>query len=213
MTSLEKAKHILRSSYISFLRATGLRMQVRPVEVSGLPQIREHCSKQGIQIAPEEVQLCLGVLGGRRLLVFGLGRDSRFWRACNGPDTLFLEDSPRWTMRVLSRNPCLEVVNVEYGTSMHDAEEMLELEDELMRGIPEGLKHSEWDAALVDGPKGFGDGPGRMKSIFWASRLVVPGGHVLVHDCDRWVERTYADRYLGGDNLISEVGRMRLYKL
>jgi hypothetical protein len=47
--------------------------------------------------------------------------------------------------------------------------------------------------------------PGRMKSIYTASRLVAAGGHVFVHDCERPAEQAFAARYLGDDRLVVEV--------
>ena len=56
--------------------------------------------------------------------------------------------------------------------------------------------------------------PGRMSSIYMASKMIEKGGYVFVHDCEREVERAYVDRFLKEENLISEVwGRasLRLY--
>ena len=72
---------------------------------------------------------------------------------------------------------------------------------------------------VVDGPAGHDDhekytgreAPGRMKSIYMASRMVAPGGAVFVHDCDRLVEQQYANRYLGSHRIfVSVKGRALL---
>jgi hypothetical protein len=51
-----------------------------------------------------------------------------------------------------------------------------------------------------------------MKSIALASRLAAPGEEAFVHDCDRWVEQQYCDRYLGLENLRGQVGTLRCYR-
>jgi 23S rRNA G2069 N7-methylase RlmK/C1962 C5-methylase RlmI len=70
-----------------------------------------------------------------------------------------------------------------------------------------------WDVIVIDGPAGHDnhekytgrEAPGRMKSIYMASKLVAPGGFVFVHDCDRLVEQQYAARYLGNERAFVSV--------
>jgi glucuronoxylan 4-O-methyltransferase len=78
--------------------------------------------------------------------------------------------------------------------------------------LPVELGSRRWDVILVDGPAGYDDTqPGRMKSIYAASRLVAAGGRVFVHDCDRPAERAFTSRYLGDDRLFVEAkGRATL---
>ncbi len=77
------------------------------------------------------------------------------------------------------------------------------------------IRSTRWDVILVDAPRGFDDEcPGRMKSIYEASRLIKSGGHVFVHDCERVVEREYTDKYFLEGNLVEEVeeiGNLRHY--
>jgi len=72
---------------------------------------------------------------------------------------------------------------------------------------------------VVDGPAGYDnceeytgrEAPGRMKSIYMASKLVAQGGAVFVHDCERLAEQQYAERYLGSHRLfVSVKGRALL---
>jgi hypothetical protein len=66
---------------------------------------------------------------------------------------------------------------------------------------------------VVDAPAGYAnhfeltgrEAPGRMKSIYMASKLVNKGGFVFVHDCDREVERRYATEYLSTERLFVRV--------
>ena len=57
--------------------------------------------------------------------------------------------------------------------------------------------------------------PGRMQSIYMASKLARENGNtdVFVHDCDRQIENAYANRFLGQENLACEVERLRHYRI
>jgi len=46
------------------------------------------------------------------------------------------------------------------------------------------------------------DPPGRMYSIYMASKLVKDGGYVLVHDCCREIEIAFSDKFLKEKNLL-----------
>lgn len=143
---------------------------------------------------------------GGGLLVFGCGNDSVFWERINrGGETVFLEDSPRWQEEIQARLKASPVHLVEYGTRMSDWESLLDRPDRLELALPAPVTSRRWDVVLVDGPAGYPDfeefhgkeAPGRMKSIYAASKLVAPGGCVFVHDCERLIEQRYAARYLG----------------
>ena len=79
--------------------------------------------------------------------------------------------------------------------------------------FPEDIEKKKWDAILIDGPVGWKNtAPGRMKSIFAAGNLRTSSADVFVHDCNRKVEQVYSDRYLGNDNLVRQVGKLRHYR-
>jgi glucuronoxylan 4-O-methyltransferase len=84
--------------------------------------------------------------------------------------------------------------------------------------LPDEVGSREWDIILVDGPRGWRDDqPGRMKSIFAASRLIGRPGDVFVHDCERAVENVYSNKFLGHENLKRQLdgssGLLRHYRL
>ncbi len=147
------------------------------------------------------------------LLVFGVGNDSRLWiRANRGGRTAFIEDSEEWLERARSRDHGIEACLVAYGTRRTQWKKLLKTEERLSLRLPKSIAGTRWDVVLIDAPAGWRDDlPGRMKSIYAASRLARKGGHVFVHDCGRIVEREYADRFLRPENLAEEIGRLRHY--
>lgn len=150
-----------------------------------------------------------------RFLIFGLGNDSLFWSKLNRRGlTVFVEDSPAWLTGVTDKYPHIKAFLVDYETKRTQWETLLESPDTLNMVLPGSISDRAWDVILVDGPEGYDDStPGRMKSIFVASRLAARRGHIFVHDCDRKIEQVYADRFLGKDNLVAEIGLLRHYRI
>ncbi len=171
----------------------------------------------GIQMeAPEILAVFRTVRPPMNLLVFGAGNDSAFWKTANaGGRTVFLEDDPSWFERIRKDHPDLEIHRVTYGTRVDEWRKLMDQPEKLELNLPADIRETAWDIALVDGPQGYApEKPGRMKSIFEASRLVKPGGSVFIHDSEREVEREYGERYLGKGSIVEEVvGRavMRRY--
>jgi len=154
---------------------------------------------------------------GVNLLVFGVGNDSGLWLAANRKGrTLFLEDSVAWLNRVIRQVPDIAVLPVCYGTRRSQWREMLEGEPSALEmNLPEKVWSVAWDVIFVDAPMGFSDiCPGRMKSIYTASILASrrTGTDVILHDCDRELERSYCDRFLSSHPLIREFERTRHYR-
>jgi len=170
-----------------------------------------------IQLAAEELALVATCVRKRRpcrFLVFGVGNDSGLWKLVNrGGRTVFLEDDDEWLGRARASVAGIEAYRVQYGHLRQEWRELLDAPDRLQIKLPGEVAWGSWDVVLVDGPKGYEDvHPGRMESIYAASRLVAPGGRVFVHDCEREVESAYCDRYLGAECLIAEVDKLREYE-
>lgn len=169
-----------------------------------------------IRLSAEEIFYIAGVIKKKapcRLLVFGTGNDSCFWMRLNrGGKTVFIEDDPAWLNRIRKQNPSCSAYLVEYGTRRTQWPDLIEAPERLQMELPEDVRGLHYDCILVDGPHGCEDAnPGRMRSIFEASRLAGAHGDVFVHDCDREVERAYCDRYLGHGILKREIIQLRHY--
>ncbi|MDF1576259.1 MAG: hypothetical protein P1P86_13810 [Bacteroidales bacterium] len=144
-----------------------------------------------------------------RMLVFGLGNDSPFWCEINKHGrTVFLEDFKPWFQNITGRYPEIEAYAVSYPCNITQWKELLDQAHRLTIDLPDTVAGSSWDVILVDGPRGHKyseEIPGRMSSIYMASRLAGKSSYVFVHDAQRTVEKVYAQRYLGQDRLIEQV--------
>jgi hypothetical protein len=159
-----------------------------------------------IQLTVEQISSVIEkVEVSSHLLVFGVGKDTKVWLNAGNKDgrTLFLEDSAEWrdlvALEVSPQFPELDVRLVDYDCNMTEAFTIyMGHEDKLMESFPPYLHGTLWDVILVDAPRGYNDhrNPGRMKSIYWASQLIKPGGHVFVHDIPREIEDQFSRVYL-----------------
>jgi hypothetical protein len=180
-----------------------------------LDEVTEERDRLGIQMLAHEVFfIAKSITPPVNFLVFGLGNDSHFWFNLNRCGrTVFIEDQKEWFSKVRQQNPSLEAYLVEYGTKREQALELIDHPELLAMDLPPVIRNTSWDVILVDGPAGYEDGtPGRMKSIYEASRLIKRSGSIFVHDHERAVETAYGDRYLLPKNLVAETQGLALLR-
>jgi SAM-dependent methyltransferase len=163
----------------------------------------------GVQLEVAELRPIIQAIRakpGGGVLVFGCGNDSPVWESLNaGGVTAFVEDDAEWAAVARARLRSAAVFVTRYGTTRRQWRTMLTQPSVLAMTLPDEIRSRQWDVILVDGPAGYDDDrPGRMKSIYEASRLVAPGGKVFLHDSERPVESAYAARYLRGGRLFLE---------
>jgi Polysaccharide biosynthesis len=173
-----------------------------------LQWIKRERERLGIQMHAHELLLIARAIRPPvNFLVFGIGNDSPFWFDLNRRGrTVFIEDQAEWFDKIQRENPSLEAYLVDYGTKLEQGMELIDHPERLAMDLPPDLRKTAWDVILVDGPAGYDAGtPGRMKSIYEASRLIKPGGRIFVHDQERDIEREYCDRYLSKTNVVAEV--------
>jgi glucuronoxylan 4-O-methyltransferase len=171
-----------------------------------------------IWLLPSELQVIAREVLRRapcRMLVFGAGNDSVFWSALNvGGETVILEDNAEWVRRVAATAPTLDLRFVSYTSRRAEWRRMLGTYADRAMALPGDVRTCAWDVILVDGPRGSDDqSPGRMQSITAAAALIAEGGSILVHDCNRPVERAYCDYYLGSAQLLFRSWRLRHYRI
>jgi hypothetical protein len=181
----------------------------------GFEEVMRERERLGIQRHASEVFFIARTIQPPvNFLVFGLGNDSPFWSNLNRQGrTVFIEDQQEWFNKVTRELPSLEAYLVDYGTKREQGMQLIDHPEKLAMDLPAGIRNTKWDVILVDGPAGYEDGtPGRMKSIYEASRLVKERGSVFVHDHERAVESAYGARYLLQGNLVAETQGLALLR-
>ncbi len=176
----------------------------------------------GILLSTEQLKIIAAIVRRKtpcNFLVFGLGNDSLFWSGLNRDGvTVFIEDNKDWFEKITGRSKAIKAFRIHYDTQRKDWRTFLEDTSLLNTTLPDNVEKEKWDIILVDGPSGWKDHqPGRMKSIFLASRLIGKSGDIFVHDCDREVEDAFCGKFLGKDNLQMEnrsrLGFLRHYRM
>ena len=133
------------------------------------------------------------------VLVFGLGEDSYLWKSANKEGkTIFIENIKSWADRFSDLD--IEIVN--YKTTVLDYPNNLN-ERKLLLDLPEYIKNIKWDIIIIDSPVGHNPpciegqcklcsptnpAPGRMSSIFTASKLVHKNSIIIIDDINREIE-------------------------
>jgi uncharacterized protein (TIGR01627 family) len=174
---------------------------------------------KNIQLSPEQLISIIDTLKPPcNLLVFGVGNDSSLWiKANKDGNTVFIENNIDWLNKVKRINPELKSVLVEYKTVLSKWKDIIDKPKELEMDFNSDdydIRKTKWDVIIVDAPMGYEEAhPGRMQSIYEASRIIKDGGHVFVHDCNRKVEGVYTTKFLLTENLIEEIGNLRHYKI
>jgi uncharacterized protein (TIGR01627 family) len=168
-------------------------------------------NRQG-QMTREEYAYVASFLGNVNFLVFGCGNDSNYWRYSNQHGfTCFLEHHKKWAKGD-------HVYVVEYRTKARDYIKLLERfgngdEACLVMNLPDIVRKTKWDCIFVDSPEGdlgSAKAPGRMQSIYEASRLAGPDTHLFLHDTDRKVEKLYGDVFFGG--VVKSMTKLKHYR-
>lgn len=167
---------------------------------------------EGIQLKMAEIlkiYRAIHTFEACNMLIFGLGNDSPFWRSINGKGrTVFLEDFKPWFEKITEKYPGIEAYQITYPLNITQWKEVLDQEEKLALELPSEITSQSWDVILVDGPRGqkyAPEIPGRMSSIYMASRLVASKGYVFVHDAERSLEKTYAQHFLGKEHFTEKV--------
>ncbi len=76
-----------------------------------------------------------------RLLVFGVGHDSKMWNQINaGGTTVFLEHNADWIARVREADASLDILPVEYTTRITQWREVLYRPDSLAMDLPQDIR-------------------------------------------------------------------------
>ena len=190
------------------------RIDRLPENWASLVDLREELS---INLSPVELyQVALSIVLRRpcNFLVFGAGNDSGIWQRLNKDGTtIFIEDANEWATKARQKNPGINVIEVDYGTSLSQWMYYFNNRSLLDLKLPAYVMERSWDVILVDGPFGGHNGPGRMKSIYASHKLRNPQTDVFVDDCDRKVEKFYASSLLGGTNVRWSNKKLQLFRI
>jgi len=124
-----------------------------------------------------------------KMLVFGLGYDSKMWYEGNNKNTFFVENKDEYIKLNENDIPLTNIIKYDYKTTCLNS---LTLKDNYIRNftIPDKiLENGPYDIIIIDGPEGFAnDRPGRLIPCYWSTMLSKPGTVIYIDDAKRKVE-------------------------
>lgn len=136
-----------------------------------------------------------------KFLMFGCGYDTAMWAAGN-KNTYFVEDNPEY-INLARQNVAEEnLIQVDYKTKVYSADKMTD--DEIKNHpIPDKIiTEAPFDIVLVDGPAGYGNGPGRLMPCYWAKMFTKEGSIVYVDDSERHLESYAINKFFNDKYII-----------
>ena len=131
-----------------------------------------------------------------KMLVFGLGYDSKMWYEGNNSNTFFIEDKEKYIELNKKDIPNDNIIEYNYKTLCKNSKNLTD--DEIKKFIiPEKLlKLAPFDIIIIDGPEGYNDEkPGRLIPCYWTTLLSKKGTIIYVDDSNRPLEDFCIKKY------------------
>ena len=131
-----------------------------------------------------------------KLLVFGLGYDSKMWYEYNNKNTYFVENNDEYIKLNEKSIAADHIIKYNYTTTCATC---MSLSDEQIKKstIPDSLlKLAPFDIILIDGPAGCAPHlPGRLIPNYWSTVLCKSGGLIYVDDSSRPIEKYSIEKF------------------
>jgi hypothetical protein len=131
-----------------------------------------------------------------KLLVFGLGYDSKMWYEGNNKNTYFVENKKEYINLNKNYIPSDNIIEYQYDTFVetsfkltdHDINKYI-LNDKLKSLAP-------FDIIIIDGPEGYNNRkPGRLIPCYWATLLSKKGTIIYIDDSNRSLENYCINKF------------------
>lgn len=134
-----------------------------------------------------------------KVLVFGLGHDSKLWYHANDRKNIWFVESNDDYIKLCDYMEPQYVIKYNYsGLTVKNSFTMTQQEIDKYQIPEEILKNAPYDLIIVDGPAGFNDVvPGRLLPIYWSSKyLSKKGTFIYVDDSERKLENFCIKKFL-----------------
>jgi len=132
----------------------------------------------------------------RKMLVFGLGYDSKMWYEGNNKNTFFVENKDEYIHLNMNVIPSKNIIHYDYKTTCSSS--IVLTDNEICSFIiPEKLiNEAPFDIILIDGPEGFSEEtPGRLLPCYWSTKLSKSGSIIYIDDANRSLENFCIEKY------------------
>lgn len=142
-----------------------------------------------------------------KMLVFGLGYDSKMWYKGNHSNTFFVENNDNYIQMNINVIPKNNIIKYNYNTTCASS---IQLTDDQIKkfNVPEKIMNeAPFDIIIIDGPEGYSlDKPGRLLPCYWSTLISKPGTVIYIDDANRTLE-TYCIKKYFTNNIKKEFSR------
>ncbi len=149
-----------------------------------------------------------------KMLVFGLGYDSRMWYEGNNKNTFFVEDKQKFIDLNTKYISIDNIIKYKYNTTVNKSLSLSD--DNIMKfELIDKLKQlGPFDIIIVDGPEGYNnDKPGRLIPCYWATLLSKKGTIIYIDDTNRNLENYCIKKYFADKEITEFIGRTKCSKI
>jgi hypothetical protein len=131
-----------------------------------------------------------------KMLVFGLGYDSKMWYEGNNKNTFFVENNDKYIDLNIKFIPPNNIIKYNYKTTCSSS---INLNDNQIENfiIPERIiNEAPFDIIIIDGPEGFSaEKPGRLIPCYWSTKLSKSETVIYIDDANRPLEKYCIQKY------------------
>lgn len=131
-----------------------------------------------------------------KMLVFGLGYDSKMWYECNNKNTFFVENKDEYINLNKDTIPETNIIKYDYPTTCSGSTKLTD--DKIKEfAIPEKiLNQAPFDIIIIDGPEGWSaNKPGRLIPCYWSTILSKQETIIYIDDITRPLEKYCVQKY------------------
>ena len=131
-----------------------------------------------------------------KLLIFGLGYDSKMWYEGNNKNTYFVEDNKKYIDLNKNDIPMDNIIQYNYDTLVSTSLNLTN-KDIIKYEVNSKLKTlAPFDIIIIDGPAGFShNSPGRLIPCYWSTLLSKKGTIIYIDDANRKLENHCINKF------------------
>ena len=149
-----------------------------------------------------------------KMLVFGLGYDSRMWYEGNNKNTYFVENKREYIELNKNDIPFNNIIQYEYNTLVETSEKLTDNEIVKYKLNDKLKKLAPFDIIIIDGPEGYDNKkPGRIIPCYWSTLLSKTGTIIYIDDANRKLENYCINKYFSNKKKTEFIKREKCVKI
>jgi hypothetical protein len=131
-----------------------------------------------------------------KMLVFGLGYDSKMWYEGNNKNTYFVENKQEYIDLNTNDIPLDNIIQYDYDTLVATSFNLTDNDIGKYTVNSKLLNLAPFDIIIIDGPQGYSEQmPGRLIPCYWSTLLSKKNTLIFIDDANRRLESYCINKY------------------